>query len=654
MHQDMGIELLQAIPLENTKIKSDFWSSYMDLVVEKVIPYQWEALNDRIKDIEPSCAIRNLRIAAGLEEGEFYGMVFQDSDIAKWLEAVAYSLTTRPNKDLEGLADSLIDLLEKVQLPDGYLNTYFIVKEPGKRWTNLWECHELYCAGHMIEAAVAYYRATGKDKFLKMMCRFADHIDSIFGPEQGKLKGYPGHQEIELALVKLYQLTAEPRYLRLASFFIDERGKRPYYFDIEYDKRGGKNHWGDRHPSGSRDYNQYHKPVRDQDKAVGHAVRAVYMYTAMADIAGLTQDEDLLNACRRLWDNIVTRQIYITGGIGSTRHGEAFTFDYDLPNDTVYQETCASIGLIFFASRMLQIEKKSVYADVIEQALYNSVLSGMSLDGESFFYVNPMESWPMESEKNPDRSHIKAERQSWYGCACCPPNIARLLTSLGQYAFSTSSDTIYVHQYIGGEARLGLADCELVLVTETNYPWDGRIRIELRGIKEETFTLALRRPGWSRQASLHINGQETSLASRLRDGYIYIDRSWKDGDQLELVFDMTPELVQANPMVRYNAGKLAIRRGPLVYCLEQVDNGENLSLISIDPDASLQAVFDKNLLGGAMIVKGMGYRVNTDSWDRDLYRPVQVDEKPCTIKAIPYFMWGNREKGQMLVWIRQR
>ncbi|HZK34028.1 MAG TPA: beta-L-arabinofuranosidase domain-containing protein [Bacillota bacterium] len=654
MHRDDIRGALRDIPLENVQINSEFWSKYMDLAIDRVIPYQWDALNDNLADTEPSCAIKNLRIAAGLEEGEFYGMVFQDSDIAKWLEAVAYSLIVRPDETLEKLADSVIDLLEKAQLADGYLNTYYIVKEPGKRWTNLWECHELYCAGHLIEAAVAYNKATGKSKFLEIMSRFADHIDSVFGPEQGKLKGYPGHQEIELALVKLYRATGESRYLRLASFFIDERGKDPYYFDIEYEKRGGKNHWGDRHPSGSRDYNQYHRPVRDQKKAVGHAVRAVYMYTAMADIAAETKDEQLLEVCRKLWNNIVTKQMYITGGIGSTRHGEAFTFDYDLPNETVYQETCASIGLIFFANRMLAIEKNSMYADVIEQALYNSVLSGMALDGESFFYVNPMEVWPEASEKNPDRSHIKSVRQKWYSCACCPPNIARLLTSLGSYIYSSSHDAIYIHQYIGGEAKFNINGADITLMQETQYPWDGTIKVKVKGADENRFSLCLRRPAWSRQVELYINGEESSVGSRIKDGYIYVDRTWNDGDTVEMRLHMTPELMHANPESRHNAGKAVIQMGPLVFCLEEFDNCKNLPQISIPHNTKLQAVYDNSLLGGGMIVKCQGYRTNEDSWGKELYRPIQVDEKSFCIKAIPYFMWGNREKGEMLVWIRQK
>jgi Uncharacterized protein conserved in bacteria len=373
------------VSLKNVKIDDNFWSEYQKLVKEVVIPYQWEALNDNVPDADPSYAIKNFRIAAGEEQGEFGGMVFQDSDVAKWLEAVAYSLTINPDPELEALADKTIDLIAKAQQPDGYLNTYFTIKSPDKKWTNLQECHELYCAGHMMEAAAAYYHATGKKKLLDVMCRFADHIAAVFGVEPGKLKGYDGHQEIELALVKLYKATGNEKYLKLSKYFIDERGQEPYFFEEEWRKRNKISFWSNSvSEKPNESYHQSHKPVREQSEAVGHAVREVYMCTGMADIAAETGDKELFEACKRLWDNIVNRQMYITGGIGSTNHGEAFSFDYDLPNDTIYAETCASVGLIFFAHRMLQIEAKGNYADVMERALYNTVISGMAKDGRHF------------------------------------------------------------------------------------------------------------------------------------------------------------------------------------------------------------------------------------------------------------------------------
>ncbi len=639
------------LPLKNIMISDSFWSKYIKLVHEVVIPYQWDAINDRVEDAEPSHAIKNFKIAAGLEQGEFYGFVFQDTDLAKWLEAVAYRLETHPDKNLEELADEAIELVEKAQQADGYLNTYFTIKEPGRRWTNLTECHELYTAGHMIEAAVAYYRATGKSKLLEVMCRFADHIASIFGAEPGKLRGYDGHQEIELALVKLYEATGEEKYLKLSKYFIDERGKKPNYFELETARPDYKKHFpGD--VMISKEYNQSHLPVREQETAEGHSVRAVYMLTGMADLAALTQDDELLEACRRLWKNIVQKRMYITGGIGSTSEGEAFSFDYDLPNDTMYTETCASIGLIFFANRMLKAEPKSSYADVMERALYNNVLAGMSMDGKSFFYVNPLEVWPEASEKSPIKKHVKAVRQKWFGCACCPPNVARLLSSLGQYIYTKHENTLYTHLYIGGEANTDIAGTQTVIRQTTNYPWDGKVILEVRPETEKEFGIALRIPDWCDSYGISING--VSVTPEIKDGYAIIRRNWKQGDCIELDLDMRIKLMQSNPLVRSNAGKLALQRGPLVYCLEETDNGENLSAISIPVESNFTAEFDSETAGGVVVITGNAYRTETRGWDENLYRTAQIEEKPTTIKAVPYCVWGNRNPGEMLVWIRQK
>ena len=639
------------LPLKNVKISDNFWSKYIKLVHEVVIPYQWDAINDRVEDAEPSHAIKNFRIAAGLEQGEFYGFVFQDTDLAKWLEAVAYRLETHPDKNLEELADEAIELIEKAQQADGYLNTYFTIKEPGRRWTNLTECHELYTAGHMIEAAVAYYRATGKRKLLEVMCRFADNIGSVFGTEPGKLRGYDGHQEIELALVKLYEATGEEKYLKLSKYFIDERGREPNYFEVENARQDYKKHFpGD--VMVSKEYNQSHLPVREQETAEGHSVRAVYMLTGMADLAAFTQDAELMEACRRLWKNIVQKRMYITGGIGSTSEGEAFSFDYDLPNDTMYTETCASIGLIFFANRMLKAEPKSSYADVMERALYNNVLAGMSMDGKSFFYVNPLEVWPEASEKSPVKKHVKDVRQKWFGCACCPPNVARLLSSLGQYIYTTHENTLYTHLYIGGEAKTDIVGTQTILKQTTNYPWDGKVLLEVNPETENEFGIALRIPDWCDSYSISVNG--ASITPDIKDGYTIIQRTWKQGDSVELNLDMQIKLMQSNPLVRANAGRLAIQRGPLVYCLEETDNSENLSAISIPVDSKLTAEFDSETAGGVVVITGNAYRTETYGWDENLYRTAQIKENPTTIKAVPYCVWGNRNPGEMLVWIRQK
>ncbi|WP_338044359.1 glycoside hydrolase family 127 protein [Paenibacillus pinistramenti] len=401
-------------------IQDEFWSEYVRLVREVMVPYQWEALNDNVEGAEPSHAIANFRIAGGLEQGEFYGMVFQDSDVAKWLEAVAYLLETRPDPQLEEVADSVIDIVVKAQREDGYINTYFTLKEPGHEWTNLAECHELYCAGHMIEAATAYYRATGKRKLLDAVCRFADYMDKVFGTEPGKLHGYDGHQEIELALVKLFQATGEEKYLQLSRYFLDQRGAKPHFFEEEWENRGRTVHFPQLSMAHDHLYNQSHLPVREQHQAEGHAVRLVYMCTAMADIAAETGDIEMLAACDRLWNSIVNRRMYITGGIGSMEQGESFTADYDLPGDLAYAETCASVGLIFFARRMRKLRRSSTYADIIERALYNTVISGMSLDGTKFFYVNPLEVYPDVIGKNKNYDHVKPERQGWFTCLPAP------------------------------------------------------------------------------------------------------------------------------------------------------------------------------------------------------------------------------------------
>ncbi|WP_260410617.1 glycoside hydrolase family 127 protein [Cohnella xylanilytica] len=643
------------------RIRDDFWNDYSELVRQTVIPYQWEALNDRVEGAEPSFAIRNFRIAAGLQEGEFGGMVFQDSDLAKWLEAVGYSLANHPDPELEKIADDAIDLIGQAQRENGYLNTYFTIKEPGKEWTNLHDAHELYCAGHMMEAAVAYYNGTGKRKLLDIMCRFADHIDETFGTEPGKLRGYCGHQEIELALVKLYEATGNEKYLKLSQYFIDERGRKPSYFVEEWERRGRTSHWVQGTvPSPNLEYNQSHLPVREQSVAVGHSVRAVYMYTAMADLARLTGDAELRAACERLWNNVTRKQMYITGGIGSTHHGEAFSFDYDLPNDTVYAETCASIGLIFFARRMLQLEAKSEYADVLERALYNNVLGSMSKDGKHFFYVNPLEVWPEASAKNPGKHHVKAVRQKWFGCSCCPPNVARLLSSLNEYIYGVSPDEnrIYAHLFIGSEATFELGSGKVSLEQQSALPWDGRVRFKVSlpggGAGGAKFALALRVPAWfqSGRPELRVNGQ--AVEYRVENGYALAERTWADGDEADWLLPLETKLIAAHPQIRADAGRVAIQRGPLVYCLEEADNGAPLASLAVSADAKPAERFDADLLGGCVVVELDGVATDGAAWsDEDQpYAPYRPLAKPKPLKAVPYYLWGNREAGEMSVWIR--
>lgn len=635
----------------NTEIKDEFWGRYIRLVQDVVIPYQYEVLHDRVPEAEPSYAIANFEIAAGRREGSFGGMVFQDSDVAKWLEAVGYSLSIKRDPELERRADEVIDLIGEAQQPDGYLNTYFTIKEPGKRWTNLQDCHELYCAGHFIEAAVAYYEATGKDKLLNIMRRMVEHIGTVFGPEEGKLQGYDGHQEIELALVKLYRLTGEEKYLKLSSFFIDQRGQEPNFLRQEWEKRGRMTHWTGQTDHLDSSYNQAHLPVREQSVAVGHSVRAVYMYTAMADLAALTGDGTLREACVRLWNNMTEKQMYITGGIGSTHHGEAFTFDYDLPNDTVYAETCASIGLIFFAQRMLGLAPEARYADVMERALYNNVLGSMAQDGKHYFYVNPLEVWPQACSCNPGKHHVKPERQGWFGCACCPPNVARLLTSLNQYIHTLHGDTLYTNLYIGSEASFTLGGAEVAVSQESRFPWEGKVSLKVNPAQAGEFGIALRIPSWSEAAEVRVNGEVVNVSECLDRGYAVIRRPWKAGDVIELTLPMEAHRVYAHPNLRAAAQKAAIQRGPLVYCLEAADNGEPISSISLSKSGEFTEAFEEGLLGGAVVVKAAGHRVDEQSWNGGLYSRTRAAEQPVEVTAIPYYLWGNRGSSEMKVWI---
>lgn len=630
-------------------MKDSFWNRYMEVVRKEVIPYQWDALNDRLSNTEPSHAIKNLEIAAGEVEGTFYGMVFQDSDVAKWLEAVAFSLESHPDSELEETADELINLLGKAQQDDGYLNTYYTIKEPDKRWTNLRDNHELYCAGHFIEAAVAYYQATGKRKFLDIMIRFADYVATIFENEEGKIPGYPGHQEIELALVKLFDVTGNEKYLQLSKYFIEQRGKKPHYFDIEKEKRG------DSVPfffHGGYEYHQAHQPVREQEKAVGHSVRAIYMYTALADLSIKTNDESLKIVCKRLWDNVTKQQMYITAGVGSSEFGESFSFDYDLPNDTAYTETCASIALVFWAKRMLELEHNGEFGDVMERALYNGTISGMDLDGKKFFYVNPLEVWPKACTRH-DKRHVKPVRQKWFTCACCPPNLARLISSIGHYMYSMENDSLYVNLYAGNETDVELQGGKASIHQKTEYPWDEKITLNINPKTVHLFTIALRIPGWCDQPELRVNRERININEVLRNGYAYIQRSWETGDEIELFFPMPVKRMKSHPEVRENAGKVALQRGPVVFCLEEVDNGSNLSNIYLDKNSAFDVIFNKDLLEGVVTIEGDAVRMDPSAWENKLYASSDLQEKPVTIKAIPYYAWCNRKPGEMIVWMNE-
>ena len=647
------------VPLPWTQVTIDdgFWAPWQETNRRVTLPIEYQ----RCRETGRLDAIRQDWVE-GMPNRPHH---FWDSDVAKWIEAAGYSLATHPDATLEARTDAVIDGFEAAQQPDGYLNTFYTVIEPENRWTNLMIMHELYCAGHLMEAAVAYYLGTGKRKLLDVMCRYADYIGTVFGTGEGQMRGYPGHEEIELGLVKLYEVTGEERYLDLAKYFVDERGRQPFYFDIEAEKRGESKEYGSpeiRHwvrnthawPE-PHAYFQAHRPLRDQDTAEGHAVRAMYIYCGMADVAAYTADDALTQACRRLWENVTRKRMYVTGGIGSSSEGERFTVDYDLPNDTAYAETCAAIGLVFWAQRMLQMTRDAQYADILERALYNGALSGIQQTGDLFFYANPLEVVPERYAYRPELFRgdvIKPIRQPWFNCSCCPTNITRLIASLGNYVYSTDDSALYVHLYVGGGAEATVAGGEVRWDVATQYPWDGKVALTIKSAPSAPFTLALRIPDWCSGATLTVNG-EAVPTDLLAKGYLEVTRTWSSGDVVVLVLPMPVSCVQAHPEVRNDRGKVALQRGPLVYCLEEIDNGANLNDIALLPDAAITAAFDPELLGGAVVLSAEGRRTDAAGWEDALYRPVGETSHAVTIKAVPYCLWCNRTPGEMLVWIRQ-
>lgn len=614
-----------------------FIRKYQQLVSNTVIPYQYEVLNDKTEGAEKSHVVKNFINAAKAIRGEdtgdgFYGMVFQDSDAAKWLEAAAYSLKNFPDPDLEKRADDLIDLIVAAQDKDGYLNTYFTIKDKEKRWTNLLEAHELYSSGHMIEAACAYFECTGKRKLLDAMQRNVAHIYNVF--INGSHEGFPGHPEIELALMKMYRITNDNNCLELAKHFIDSRGT-----DIDYYERERKNRdwtvWGNN--ASDNKYQQSNIPLRQADTAVGHAVRAVYLYTGMADLAAESSDKELYEACKRLWESITHRQMYITGGIGSTVHGEAFSVDYDLPPDTAYAETCASIGLMFFASRMLENEINGEYGDVMEQAFYNTVLAGMQLNGKRFFYVNPLEVIPGISGIAPTHKHDLTQRPGWYACACCPPNAARLISSLGKYAYGENENTAFCHMFAAGTVSF---DNGMKLICETGYPYDFTVKYSVSG----SGNLAIRIPHWSRKYTITVDGK--SFTGLPENGYIYIPIT--DSNEIVLSLDDTPRFVYASDRIPRLTGFVSVCRGPLVYCFEGADNDSDILSLRLDTESEISVHEEPDLVGGTVVLSTSAFRTSPTD---DLYSSHRPAKTACTARAIPYYTWGNRGENQMRVWM---
>ncbi|QYM79266.1 glycoside hydrolase family 127 protein [Horticoccus luteus] len=645
------MSLPTCLPLPRIRFERGFLAERARLVREVVIPYQWEALNDRVPGAERSGTINNFKVAAGERPGEFYGYWFQDSDLAKWLEAASFSLATHPDPKLDAELDGIIATIAKAQQPDGYLDTFVQLTAPDKRWTNLFEWHELYIAGHFIEAGVAHFEATGKRTLLDVVGKLADMIEKVFGLGAGQIPGYPGHEEIELALVKLARVTGEKRYVQLAAYFINQRGAAPNYFDAESQRLGVsaklpiyfyKNRW---------EYLQAEKPVRDALEPVGHAVRAMYLYTAMADLARELGDQSLRQACHTLWNNLRDYHTYITGAVGSEWEGEQFSGRYDLPNDRAYAESCAGIGLVFFARRMLDLELRGEFADAMERTLFNNVLAGMALDGKTFFYVNPLEVRPEEAKARRDQHYVKTQRVPWFGCACCPPNIARTLTSLGYYVHSVQPDGLAIHLYADCALDATVAGVKVGLAVKTDYPWDGKVRVEVTPRGPAKFGLRLRLPGWCTAPSASVNGAPVDLAAHARDGYLHLDREWAPGDVVTLDLPMTVQRVRAHPRVHYDLGCVALQRGPLVFCVEQIDNGPQLAQLVLPKRAVLTARFDAGLLGGAIVIEGAAERITPAS--NELYSTAEPIRVPATLRAVPYCLWNNRGEGEMRVWLRE-
>jgi len=555
--------------------------------------------------------------------------IFWDSDVAKVLEGMAAALMLEPDPALEKQLDELVELVIGAQQPDGYLNTHFTQVEPEKRWQNVSGMHELYNAGHLMEAAVAYFQATGKRNFLDAMCRYADHIGSVFGREPGKKRGYPGHEEVELALVKLAEASGNKRYLELADYFIRERGREPNYY-VEHENS----------PRKTLIRVQAHKPLLEQTKADGHAVRAMYFFAGAADVARETGAKDLFQAVERLFRNVVEKRMYITGGIGSATVGERFSVDYGLPNDTAYTESCAAIGLALFAKRMLDFTGEAGYADVLEQVLYNNGLSGISLAGDTFFYCNPLEATVATFEPT------SPVREKWFGCSCCPTNYCRFLPRLGLFCADAAPEKLRID--IPAAMNVSLPEYEVEV--KGDYPYDGRISVRI--VRGGEFTLALRIPGWCRDHRLELNGKCSDVSPE--NGYWQCRRIWQAGDEIRFTMEMTPEVIYANPNVPADAGKAAVRRGPVVYCLESVDNpGILLHTVRIPAHPEFQECPADGLPEGTLALHFRGEAVRTVAGG-PLYSANAPEYVPAELCAIPYMLWQNRGPAAMQTFLLVR
>ncbi len=592
---------LEAVSFSDIKIEDEFWSS-------RISAHKKNTLKACLDKCESTGRISNFAKAGKLLKGEFEGIYYNDSDVYKVIEGIAYSLINGPDQELERRADQIIDYIAAAQEKDGYLFSYFTLVNPDEKWTNMAK-HEMYCGGHLIEAAIAYHQATHKTKLLTVACKLADHYDSVFGPE--KRHWVPAHQEIELALVKLYRATGFEKYWQLAQWLLEERGHGHGKGDI-----WDRDDWG---PA----YCQDDKPVREMTDVTGHAVRAMYMYAGISDIAAITGDKDYIAALDRLWESVILRNMYVTGGIGPSKHNEGFTEDYDLPNESAYCETCASVGMVLWNHRMNLLHGDSKYVDVLERAMYNGSIAGVSLSGDKFFYVNPLAS---------DGTHHRTE---WFDTSCCPTQIARFIPSIGSYMYAYSNDEILVNLYIASTGTINVDGVSIKLIQSTGYPWDGKIKIDVEPSTPKKTDICLRFPGWCKSLSVSINGSEIGNPI-IENGYVRLKREWTKGDTIELDLDMPVDRVYADEKIEADRGKVALQRGPIVYCLEEIDNNTERNQILLSQNARLFYEYRANMLGGVTVIKS-----------------VEPDSN-AIYTFIPYCVWDNRKPGYMDVWIREK
>ena len=621
----------RGLPLQDVTLTGGFWA-------ERQRVNRDVSLGHGFRMLEEAGNLDNLRLAAGLSSGEYRGPVFMDSDVYKWLEAVAYAALAGLDPGVRQQADQAIALIEAAQAPDGYLDSYYQVVAPERRWVDLNTGHELYCAGHLIQAAVAWLKVLNDDRLLSAVRRLVDHIASIFGP--GKRAGVPGHPEIEMALVELYRATGERNYLNLAQFFVDHRGRGLLGPNPRF---GGSAYYQDR------------VPVREATEIEGHAVRALYLTTGVADVYLETGDRALMDALLRQWHDFVGRKLYLTGGAGSRHNGEAFGHAYELPTERAYCETCAAIASIMWNWRLLLATGEARFADLIERTLYNGFLSGVSLDGERFFYVNPLLS--RGEAEIVGRGGV--QRQPWFLVGCCPPNVMRLLATLGHYQASCDAGGVQIHQYAPATLKAELSSGQTVgLELETDYPWDGAVSVRVVESGGTPWSLQVRVPAWCAAPEVHLNGARLDVAAEA-NGYLGVERAWSPGDRLQLRLPVAPRLTEPHPRIESTRGCVAIERGPLVYCLEQVDSASASVLdVRLDPGAPLGEAWRPDLLGGVMTVQASGEAAHVTKWAASTFRPLQtgagVEPQGVQLTAIPYFAWANRQPGPMRVWIPLR